>query len=70
LELSYTGEDNPNGNASRPYYVCPFEHDYEATNFLGFADERGNAAYNPPCWCYTPSKATITKKTLGGRRVF
>jgi hypothetical protein len=49
--LMQVREDNPNGNARRPYYKC-----IPCGRFLTFCDGRGLSPINPTCICGTPSR--------------
>jgi hypothetical protein len=47
---------NENGNADRPYLKCTATR---CQKFLGFIDDRGLDASNPPCTCGVPSRRQI-----------
>ncbi|KAK3385957.1 hypothetical protein B0H63DRAFT_560439 [Podospora didyma] len=50
-----TATGNPNGNAGRPYYICPICR-YD-DRWVTWADTRGVSLYNPHCHCHQPSRA-------------
>lgn len=54
LILKYVNADNPNGNAGRPYYICP-SCTWDC-RWHGWADSHGLNASNPCCDCDQPSR--------------
>ncbi|PSR88626.1 hypothetical protein BD289DRAFT_452660 [Coniella lustricola] len=52
--LQYVKPDNPNGNAGRPYSICPKCPPYQ--RWLRWEDARGIHITNPPCHCGKPSR--------------
>lgn len=55
--LRQVRDDNPNGNAGRPYYKC-----LSCRLFLSFYDERRLNPTNPRCCCGMPSRRQMSRQ--------
>ncbi len=57
-------EDNPNGNADRPYFSCMDGCHPNTSEFVSWDDYGGIRADNPPCSCNSnfPSRRNKTNK--------
>ncbi|EMD86689.1 hypothetical protein COCC4DRAFT_33191 [Bipolaris maydis ATCC 48331] len=56
LDRHITRPSNPNGNASRPYYICMLCKSNNEEGWVTWDDERGVCNSNPTCYCGVPSR--------------
>jgi hypothetical protein len=57
-QLNFTGHNNPNGNAGRPFYLCPACDDplVWGSGWISWNDQVGMHPSNPNCDCGIPSR--------------